>query len=760
MLKVLGCFATAHDLRLVGLAAAICALAAFTSIQLLLHARRSETALRAAWLPVAAIAGGSGIWATHFIAMLAFSTGLPSGYALGLTAVSLICAIVLVGIGFAMAAFGGRIAASIGGAVVGGGIAAMHYTGMAAWEVPGHVIWDTRLVVASIAIGGIFGAGALWVAREARTFPRQLLAALLLILAICGHHFTAMGAVTISPDPTIVISASALPTSWLAIAVALAGFAILLLASAALGLDLRDRRRAALEGERLRSLANAAVEGLVVCAGDTIVSGNEAFARLVGVGVDGLPGALLSQFLPSGTTQLALNAPADHPVETSLRRADGDEIPVELIVRTVQYASRAHHAVAVRDLSARRRAERQIQFLAHHDALTGLANRASFGKRLEQEIRTATAEDRKLAALCLDLDRFKEVNDLFGHSAGDAMLVEVARLVTGVLDDTHMMARLGGDEFAVLAPCDSASAAGRLAEQILDAMRARNADATGPLIASSIGIAIFPDDSPDPHLLMSHADTALYRAKGEGRGTYRFYEAKMGAEVRDRRVLEHDLRHAAARGEFELVYQPQSQVETGEVVGFEALLRWHHPQRGHVSPSVFIPIAEECGLILQIGEWVLRETCREAASWPRPLGDRGERLGRTDPQPAFRPAGPRSPVRDGYRPQPAGDRDHRDGADPRSRACPADPASAQGTRHPHRHGRFRHRILIAVEPALVPLRQDQDRRLLRALRAQQRANGGDRPVGAGSGPGARHARPRGRRRDRGGVALPATRILQ
>ena len=619
MLKVVGCFVDAHDLRLVALAAAICALAAFTAVQLLIHARRSAPMLRATWLLVAAIAGGSGIWATHFVAMLAYSPGLPNGYGLGLTALSFGYAVVLVGAGFTIAVLGGSRAARVGGAVVGAGIAAMHYTGMAAFEVAGHIAWDPVLVAASIVIGSAFGAAALWAAAQAPTLGRQIAAVVLLILAICGHHFTAMGAVTITPDPTVVISEAAVPTSWLAVAVALAGFAILLLASAALALDLRDRRRAALEGDRLRSLANAAVEGLVVCRGAIIVSGNESFARLAGITDGALPGLLLSQFLPSEEAQLALTVQADHAVETTLRQADGATIPVELIVRPLPPIDGRHYAVAVRDLRARLRAERQIHFLAHHDALTGLANRASFAKRLDQEIRAAEATGRKLAVLCLDLDRFKEVNDLFGHHAGDAMLVNVARSVTGALDDSHMMARLGGDEFAVLAPCESGSAAGRLAEHILDALRAGNADAAGPVIASSIGIAIYPDDAREEQLLMSHADTALYRAKAEGRGTFRFYEAKMGAEVRDRRILEHDLRHAAARGELELVYQPQTQVESGDVVGFEALLRWRHPQRGYVSPGLFIPIAEECGLILQIGEWVLRETCREAASWPKPL---------------------------------------------------------------------------------------------------------------------------------------------
>ncbi|KQT17705.1 diguanylate phosphodiesterase [Methylobacterium sp. Leaf399] len=620
MLTVVGCLVEAHDFRLVALAAAICALSALTTVFLVSHAHRADSWMQVGWLAVAAGAGGSGIWATHFIAMLAYAPGLPGGYDIALTALSLVIAVVLVGSGLSIAVLvGGSLAAWAGGAMLGLGIAAMHYTGMAAYYVAGNKDWDLATATLSIILGTILGSAALATRLGSNGVRRQLLSALLLVLAICGHHFTAMGAVTITPDPTIVISEAAVPNSWLAVAVALASFAILLLAGAALGLDIRDRRHAKRETDRLRSLANAAVEGLMVCTGDTIVSANNSFARLVGVTQEALAGSSLSTFLPAEAARLALASHPERPVETELRRADGGMVPVEVIMQTVEHAGQPHYAVAVRDLRARRKAEHQIQFLAHHDPLTGLANRASFGKRLDQEMRAADASKRNLAVLCLDLDRFKEVNDLFGHAAGDAMLENVARIVTSELADTQMMARLGGDEFAVLMPCDGPSEAGRLAERILEALRSGETEGSGPQIATSIGIALYPDDADERTMLLNYADTALYRAKSEGRGTYRFFEARMGLEVRQRRLLEHDLRHAVARGEMHLVYQPQTDVGSGEVTGFEALLRWNHPKRGYISPAVFIPIAEESDAILQIGEWVMREACREASSWPRPL---------------------------------------------------------------------------------------------------------------------------------------------
>ena len=289
-----------------------------------------------------------------------------------------------------------------------------------------------------------------------------------------------------------------------------------------------------------------------------------------------------------------------------------------MILRPIIFAGRPHQVVAVRDLKARKDAEEHIYFLAHHDALTRLPNRSHFNARIDQEIAALTRGDR-LAVLCLDLDRFKEVNDLFGHAAGDKVLQIVASRVTAVLGERQMMARLGGDEFAVLMPdIADPAAASRLAETILDALRVSD-EASETHIATSIGIAICPDDATDRQSLLTHADTALYRAKTEGRNTYRFFEAKMGAEVRDRRMLEHDLRLAIARAELRLAYQPQQEARSGEVTGFETLLRWKHPTRGEISPSVFIPIAEETGTILQIGDWVLKTACREAATWTRPL---------------------------------------------------------------------------------------------------------------------------------------------
>ncbi len=621
MVTVYNCIAYEHDLRLVILAAFVCTLASFTALNLLHHVRKFAGVSRAIWLSIAALSIGFGIWATHFIAMLAYSPALPVGYDTGLTIVSLVAAIVLTGTGMWIALLPGLGGAAWGGGlVVGAGIAAMHYIGMAAFEVSGAMIWDRPMIAASVVLGAAFGAMALPAGLQGSTLRWKLIGTLLLVLAICTLHFTAMGAVELRPDSMTQLSPSAVPTHWLAAGVAFVSIAILLLCCVGLSLDLRERRRSA-EIARIRDFADAAIEGLILCDGEVIVSANRSFSKLVGQRLENMCGQSFAEFIPEQDVRVKLLARAGQSIEAELRCQDGGLIPVELISGTIMYSGHLHHVVALRDLRERKEAEAQIHFLAHHDPLTRLANRARFSHELDHEIELHRMSGRQLAVLYLDLDRFKEVNDLYGHAAGDQLLQDVAKRLSSVLNEHQLLARLGGDEFAIIVPgINGPTQAERLAERILGSFASNDAvEGLISLISVSIGIAMYPSDAEDRATLLSHADTALYRSKVEGKGTFRFFEPAMGDEARERRALEHDLRHAIVRGEFSLVYQPQAQIGTGEVTGFEALLRWNHPRRGDVPPAVFIPLAEESGLILSIGEWVLREACLEAASWTRPL---------------------------------------------------------------------------------------------------------------------------------------------
>ncbi len=270
------------------------------------------------------------------------------------------------------------------------------------------------------------------------------------------------------------------------------------------------------------------------------------------------------------------------------------------------------------DITRQHAAEARIAHLAHHDGLTGLPNRARLRERLAQELATVRRYGGAAAMLCFDLDRFKAVNDTLGHAAGDALLQQVAARMQGAVREADMAARLGGDEFAILQTGDAQPAAAiALASRLIDELsQPFDLDGHQVQIGTSVGIALAPTDGHDAEALLKNADLALYRSKAEGRGTYRFFEAGMDERMRARRALELDLRRALAAGEFEVHYQPTVNLRSRAIAGFEALLRWRHPMRGLVSPADFIPLAEEIGLIIPLGEFVLRRACADAATWP------------------------------------------------------------------------------------------------------------------------------------------------
>jgi diguanylate cyclase (GGDEF)-like protein/PAS domain S-box-containing protein len=323
---------------------------------------------------------------------------------------------------------------------------------------------------------------------------------------------------------------------------------------------------------------------------------------------------------PDETEQLRLEFQQHRGVQTAqnTRRhitADGRIIEVAIEARPLSYNGREACVAVAFDMTDRKRAEQRIRHLACHDALTDLPNRAALHEYVSDLLDRAPRDGGRFAVLCLDLDRFKQINDLFGHSMGDQVLREVTRRLQTAAQGA-LLARIGGDEFIAIAeqeplPSSAELLAGRLQAALDDDIEI---DGHRFELGLSIGMAVYPRDGEDITSLVANADAALYRAKNDGRGAIRFFTATMDQQLRDRRALERDLKSAIPNGELSLEYQPQQHAD-GRIIGFEALARWRHPRRGPVPPAEFIPIAEESGLIVELGEWVLREACREAASW-------------------------------------------------------------------------------------------------------------------------------------------------
>lgn len=607
MFSVLECVVIQHDGLVVFLSASVALVGMLALFHLLLRAEESASRRRRNWIAVAAFAAGLSVWATHFLAMLAYRGLLPIGFDLAPTVLSAILAVA--GFWSALGVSGeGWRSAFFRALIVTVTVAAMHFTGMAGMEVAAVIAYDAGPILAGAAVAFLLFFLAFGLFARLEGARRIVIPAFGAIAAICALHFTAMSATVLTPDPALAgPDAGGLGRAWLTGAVS--GVTVLILAGIATA-ALIDRYLVDLAG-----FADATLDGIAMVRDGRILEANARFAALVERPVAALVGENPNALL-AAADGLSACTPRAVAIEAAPQIGNTARI-FELAVHTIEYRGRPTEVLAIRDLTEKRAAQRKVEYLARHDMLTGLANRTLFLERLEHQLAGCGGTGEPFALLALDLDRFKAVNDLFGHAEGDRVLRDVAAILKDSARAGDTVARLGGDEFMIVMSAGSdAEAARRLGERILAAFRTEMDHSVDPTaVGVSIGIAVFPQDGANGETLMHAADLALYRAKLGGRGMLAFYDLAMDRETTERRQMETDLRQAVGRGELRVVYQPIHSVEGGGIVGYEALMRWRHPVRGEIPPGVFIPLAEEAGIIIALGEWVLREACRAASRW-------------------------------------------------------------------------------------------------------------------------------------------------
>lgn len=474
----------------------------------------------------------------------------------------------------------------IGGAVaMGVGIWSMHFIGMLAFSLPISLAYDLVLTLGSLGMAIAFCGYALATASRPQITLHQLAkSSAVLGLGICGMHYSGMGSIQIEPGIDYH-----LPTLFASVAIAVSA------SFAALWLFFRLRRGRSREIQIARFVASLIMGGAISGMHYTGMSAARFAANsycLTGARLDSTWLAITIGGLSLGvlaiTTILVIY---DSHLDSKTRR----------------------HNAALEEANA------QLHHAATHDPLTMLPNRALLADRLEQAIANAERHRSRFALLVVDLDRFKSVNDSLGHMAGDTMLREVARRLGRLLRKADTLARLGGDEFVLIVteisgPHDVELVATKLQAAIAEPIPVSGVDLH---ISTSIGVSIFPDDAMDAAALLQSADAAMYHAKKVGRNTFQFFAPAMNSFARERLELESGLRRALQNGEFELHYQPKVDIATGRIESAEALIRWNHPERGLVAPNAFIGLAEDTGLILPIGEWVVREACQQLRAWHR-----------------------------------------------------------------------------------------------------------------------------------------------
>jgi diguanylate cyclase (GGDEF)-like protein/PAS domain S-box-containing protein len=631
-----------YDLSLVLLSYLVASAASYVALDMSPHLRKPTTFLfRICWIIGGAFVMGSGIWSMHFIGMLAFSMDMdmPMSYSLFWTGLSMIVAVVTAAVAFLLFATKNPQTKHyvISGIILGIAIPTIHYTGMAGMEgVTIH--YQPALFSLSVLVAIIAATAALWlsVQSDKGSFVKRarlkLVSALIMGFAIVGMHYVGMYAAVFTPG--IMVHSAFIDPSHLATVIATTVLSILTIAliisTAKYLIDTKLKNK----NYFLEAILNNMGDGVIACDA-------KGKLTLFNHTVDKMYGSMITtkMLLGEWTSTLSFfKSNFDHElklVENPLYQAlQGEEVrDVEVISRDRRgdvhtllidgqrlrgTENETLGAVIVfSDISEIKTDEEKLKHQATHDVLTDLPNRALLLDRLNQAIVAARRDNLQVTVIFIDLDFFKFINDALGHSFGDRLLKLVASRFKTLLRASDTLSRLGGDEFVIVLPDqENINNVPTLLERILKSIsEPYKLDKHEINITCSMGFSVFPENGEDAETLLKNADNAMYQAKESGRNTFQFYTGEMNTLVTKRLEVENGLRHALVENEFIVDYQPKLDIKTNELVGLEALVRWNHPEQGIIPPSDFIPIAEDTGLIIALGKWVLKTACAQNKAW-------------------------------------------------------------------------------------------------------------------------------------------------